>query len=196
MARPAVTTSSFARSEVPPRRHDWVEQSRGFVCAAATRAVQHESRLTTALRRQTLVRGGRRQATPCIAEAIASAVLNEKANASVSVAGVRAGGGLTSSSRCHGPSDRPDGRPFPTTATKSGAPQRRHGPRDRDRRLRRLSLPTSLALGQVHAAATVTGDAAPRLADSGARSAGSDARSCLCNAVAQVTWAQAAGRLP
>jgi hypothetical protein len=43
-------------------------------------------------------------------------------------------------------------------------------PRERDRRLRRLPLPTSLALGQVHAATTLTCDAAPQLADSRARS--------------------------
>ena len=49
----------------------------------------------------------------------------------------------------------PDRQPSRTTATKSGAVTSAFGgPRDSDRRLRRLSLATSLALGQVHAAAT------------------------------------------
>lgn len=49
---------------------------------------------------------------------------------------------------------------------RASSSQCRRGPRDRDRQLRRLAQPTSLALGQVHAATTVTSEAALQLADS------------------------------
>jgi hypothetical protein len=55
----------------------------------------------------------------------------------------------------------PDRSPFPTTATKSGTvPAPRWSARQRPPR-RRLPLPTSLALGQVHAATTVTYETRP-----------------------------------
>ena len=107
----------------------------------------------------------------------------------------------------------PDRQPSRTTATKSGAVcERPGGPRDRDRRLRRLSLGTSLALGQVHATTTATYDAGLLFADGGLASppahrpalrakrdradAGSDPRANGCKAgwVAPIAGAMAPRR--
>ena len=97
-----------------------------------------------------------------VAEGIASPVFTRRTNAIVSSAVVRPGARLTRADGSTATAIPTKARPFPNDSH-----EERRGlegcldPRDRDRRLRRLSLSTSLALGQVDASAQITTPSVP-----------------------------------
>ena len=116
---------------------------------------------------------------PFVAGGVASAVMTRRTDAIANIAVLGALARLTARCRFHALPIAPTASLFPTTATKSGTASPGRGPRDRDRRLRRLPLSTSLPLGHVHAATTRTGDAAPHLAASRAPRRALHQSSCL-----------------